>query len=99
MVYTNNISFLISLAFRPECQTDPDCPEHLACIQERCQDPCTTLTCGVSAACSVSKHRPVCACKLNYEGDPYSICRERKLTLLHEKYPVSNKLIFLFSWL
>ena len=67
------------LAEKPECVTDPECPDYLACIRETCQDPCTTLTCGINADCSVSQHRPICACKLNYEGDPYSLCRERKL--------------------
>ena len=63
---------------RPECTTDPECPDHLACIQEKCQNPCFTTTCGVNAECRVTRHRAICYCKAGYEGDPYRICEERK---------------------
>ena len=63
---------------RPECTTDPECPDHLACIQEKCQNPCFTTTCGVNAECRVTRHRAICYCKPGYEGDPYRICEERK---------------------
>ena len=66
------------LALKPECEVNPDCPRHLACILEKCQDPCSTLTCGVNAECGVSNHVAVCSCRSGYEGDPYSFCRERK---------------------
>ena len=63
---------------RPECTTDPECPDHLACIREKCQNPCFTTTCGVNAECRVTRHRAICYCKQGYEGDPYRICEERK---------------------
>ena len=63
---------------RPECTTDPECPDHLACIQEKCQNPCFTTTCGINAECRVTRHRAICYCKPGYEGDPYRICEERK---------------------
>ena len=63
---------------RPECTTDPECPDHLACIREKCQNPCFTSTCGVNAECQVTRHRAVCICRPGYEGDPYRICEERK---------------------
>ena len=66
------------LAPRPECTTDPECPEHLACIREKCQDPCQTHSCGVNAECKVKRHRAFCVCLIGYEGDPYTICEERK---------------------
>ena len=65
-------------AKRPECTTDPECPDHLACIREKCQNPCFTTTCGVNAECRVTRHRAICYCKPGYEGDPYRICEERK---------------------
>lgn len=74
------LEFLIFLAPRPECTSDPECPLHLACIQERCQDPCSTFTCGTNAECQVRNHRAVCSCKRGYEGDPYRICVEREMT-------------------
>ena len=70
---------IIFSAKRPECTTDPECPDHLACIREKCQNPCFTTTCGVNAECRVTRHRAICYCKQGYEGDPYRICEERKL--------------------
>ena len=64
---------------RPECTTDPECPDHLACIREKCLNPCSTSTCGVNAECSVTRHRALCVCRPGYEGDPYRICEERKI--------------------
>ena len=73
---------------RPECTTDPECPDHLACIQERCQDPCTTLACGINAQCSVNNHRATCTCRRGFIGDPFTVCRERKdyLNFIQFKY-------------
>ena len=77
--------FLFS-AIKPECTTDPECPDHLACIREKCQNPCFTTTCGVNAECRASRHRAICYCKAGYEGDPYRICEERKHFSLHLLY-------------
>ena len=74
LVYT----IIYFTAPRPECTTDPECPDHLACIREKCQNPCFTTTCGVNAECRVTRHRAICYCKPGYEGDPYRICEERK---------------------
>ena len=65
-------------AIKPECVVDPDCASHLACIREKCVNPCQSQTCGTNAECTVSNHRPLCVCIRGYEGDPYTICRERK---------------------
>ena len=73
------MSFL--LAIKPECTTDPECPDHLACIREKCQNPCFTTTCGVNAECRVTRHRAICYCKQGFEGDPYRICEERKQSI------------------
>ena len=61
---------------QPECVTSPECPLHLACIQQQCQDPCTAHACGVNAECSVKNHIPLCTCLRGYEGDPKRICEE-----------------------
>ena len=70
------------LAARPECTSDPECPINLACIQEKCQDPCFTTTCGLNAQCTANNHRALCICKSGYVGDPYTICEERKHFIL-----------------
>ena len=82
---------------KPECTTDPECPDHLACIREKCQNPCFTTTCGVNAECRVQRHRAICICRPGYEGDPYRICEERKIyPFLH---PQSQSFTGFFSCL
>lgn len=58
---------------RPECTLNAECPAHLACVSQRCRDPCPG-SCGVSATCSVANHSPVCVCDVGYSGDPFSVC-------------------------
>lgn len=58
---------------RPECTSSSDCPSNLACINERCRDPCPGA-CGISAHCNVFNHNPICACDLNYIGNPFTVC-------------------------
>ena len=81
------------LAPRPECTTNPECPDHLACIQEKCLDPCTTLACGTNAECSVRRHRPTCTCRGGFIGDPFKICRERKISILSSFTPPDSSSI------
>ena len=58
---------------RPECVLSSECQSHLACINERCQDPCSG-SCGVNAECHVMNHIPVCTCVEGYQGDPFKFC-------------------------
>lgn len=58
---------------RPECTINPECASHLACIQQRCRDPCAGL-CGIGARCSVVNHHAVCSCAEGFTGDPFSNC-------------------------
>lgn len=58
---------------RPECSMNSECPGNLACIREKCQNPCTG-SCGTHALCTVVKHIPICTCELGYTGDPFSGC-------------------------
>lgn len=64
---------------RPECTIDSECPANLACINERCKDPCAG-SCGISTVCTVVNHSPVCTCQYLYTGDPFTGC-----------YPVPSK--------
>lgn len=59
---------------RPECTINPECPPHLACMQQRCRNPCDGI-CGVNAQCSVVNHNAVCSCNENFKGDPFSLCQ------------------------
>lgn len=58
---------------RPECVVNSECASHLACINNKCKDPCPG-TCGANAECRVLSHTPNCACSPGYTGDPFTAC-------------------------
>lgn len=58
---------------RPECTINAECPSNLACINEKCKDPCPG-SCGTNARCSVINHNSVCTCFDGYDGDPTIHC-------------------------
>jgi hypothetical protein len=58
---------------RPECVINQDCPSHLACLNNKCKDPCAG-SCGYNAQCTVFNHQPSCNCLSGFEGDPFSGC-------------------------
>lgn len=58
---------------RPECTISAECPSNLACINEKCKDPCPG-SCGTNARCSVVNHNAICTCVIGYEGDPTIQC-------------------------
>lgn len=61
---------------RPECVLNTDCPKNLACMNNKCRDPCPGV-CGVSAECHVINHAPSCSCPSGYTGNPSEYCREQ----------------------
>lgn len=58
---------------RPECTINQECQSNLACMREKCRDPCPG-SCGVLAQCHVMNHVPICTCPQGYTGDPFSNC-------------------------
>ena len=58
---------------RPECVSHAECAASLACINQKCKNPCVGL-CGVNAQCRVINHNPRCNCLPGYDGDPYRSC-------------------------
>ncbi|KAK7075251.1 hypothetical protein SK128_022665 [Halocaridina rubra] len=60
----------------PECSTDSHCSNVLACVNDKCIDPCPG-TCGINAECRVSNHVPICTCPPSYQGNPYQRCYSR----------------------
>lgn len=74
---------------RPECVISAECPATLACINERCSDPCIGA-CGVHTICTVINHNSICQCDAGYTGDPFSSCREMPKC----KTPSTQKLFF-----
>lgn len=59
---------------RPECVMNSDCLRTLACINNKCVDPCPG-TCGLNAECRIVNHSPSCSCIPGYVGDPLNACR------------------------
>ncbi|RZC36331.1 hypothetical protein BDFB_000153 [Asbolus verrucosus] len=59
---------------RPECTINPECSSNLACIRQKCRDPCPG-SCGAGARCDVINHTPICTCPEGYTGDPFSYCQ------------------------
>lgn len=69
---------------RPECVSNSECAYNLACIQQKCQDPCPNA-CGQNAECRVVNHAPMCVCLPGYNGDPFTQC-----ILRQQDYPVDQ---------
>lgn len=64
----------------PECIEDRDCPPRLACLNEKCQNPCTVLTpCTRPADCEVVPSLPVrtmiCVCPSGYISSGSGMCK------------------------
>lgn len=57
-----------------ECVIDKDCSEQTKCSKNRCINPCDELNCGFNAVCAVIKHKPICECEPDSQGDPYKKC-------------------------
>lgn len=58
---------------RPECVSSSECPSQLACINQKCENPCPS-PCGLQTNCVVVNHSPICSCLPGYSGDPFTRC-------------------------
>lgn len=58
---------------RPECILSSECKSLLACVNQKCADPCPG-SCGINAQCHVLNHLPVCTCMEGFTGDPFTQC-------------------------
>lgn len=65
---------------KPECHVHDECSDVLACIEQRCQNPCAVYdNCAHNAECYVTRHRAVCSCADGYIGDPNIQCLVGKI--------------------
>lgn len=62
---------------RPQCILSNECPFDLACENNKCIDPCRN-SCGVNADCLVINHSPICTCKADYTGNPFTVCMKNQ---------------------
>lgn len=69
---------------KPECVSNTECFNNLACINQKCQDPCPGA-CGSNAKCRVISHSPVCVCSAGYTGDPFVQCSKQMDIILQER--------------
>lgn len=77
-IYYSLIEFLFFLA---ECTSDGDCPDHEACVDTYCRDPCLIVSlCAPTAECKAERHRAVCRCPAGYRGDPFVSCKKKECT-------------------
>lgn len=58
---------------RPECYSNSDCSSQLACINQKCKDPCPG-SCGINTECRAISHTPMCVCASGFTGDPFVRC-------------------------
>ena len=70
---------------KPECTINQECPSNLACMNQKCRDPCPGV-CGVHATCSVNNHYPICQCDPGYEGDAFVRCTRKTTRKFQEEY-------------
>ena len=68
---------------RPECTEDSDCPNLLACFDNKCQNPCTVVQpCSEPSECKVLPTYPVrtmvCVCPSGYVSSGSGTCRPTK---------------------
>lgn len=59
---------------RPECTSNSECSLNLACLNQKCSDPCPGV-CGRNALCHVNNHSPYCRCPDRYDGNPFVSCQ------------------------
>lgn len=64
---------------RPECISNSDCANQLACVNRHCKNPCESNICGLNAECHVVSHAAICVCIGNYVGDPFVQCSPPKI--------------------
>ena len=53
------------------CEIDHNCNSNHACITSVCKNPCQ---CGPNTDCQIRDHKPVCACRSGFVGDPRTGC-------------------------
>lgn len=58
---------------RPQCVINSECPSHLACLNNKCKDPCPGV-CALNAECRVINNVPTCHCMIGYVGNPLTRC-------------------------
>lgn len=83
---------------RPECTVSSECSAALACLNQKCRDPCPG-TCGNNASCRVINHSPICGCNPGSTGDPFVQCFPMLRKYHRTRLPVSKSCVYLHSYI
>lgn len=79
---------------RPECVLNSDCAFDKACINNKCQNPCTGV-CGQNAECKTYNHLPMCSCPPKTSGNAFISCspvQGGNFVYIYSKYKLIIKL-------
>lgn len=64
------------------CASDYECPDHAACRDRLCINPCAVNDpCAKNAFCKAVNHQPVCSCPDGFIGSPTISCTLRKMPI------------------
>ena len=77
---------VVTKPIEPECRVDSDCPSKLACIDERCQNPCETNNpCLGNQQCLVADTLPTrtvaCSCPEGTVFSDQGSCKRGNFTI------------------
>lgn len=81
-----------------ECQVNEDCPDHRACSNNQCINPCQNQ-CGANAECESRRHVAVCKCPHGYSGDALVSCSRQSRSYPVARYYWAAPCLVLFSFL
>jgi hypothetical protein len=68
---------------RPECTINNECSSNLACMNQKCKNPCPGA-CGPNSHCTVINHVPTCTCDNDFTGDPFYSCERIIGEFIHD---------------
>lgn len=77
---------------RPECTVNSECPSNMACMNQKCRDPCPG-SCGIQATCQVRNHSPVCVCPPGYVGDAFVACTPKPIPRKNVVKPIYEHIL------
>lgn len=71
---------------RPECVSNSECANQLACMNQKCRNPCEGI-CGLNAECRVISHTPNCVCIDGYVGNAFAQCEAKTQIVIPQERP------------
>lgn len=88
---------------KPECISNDECSNELACMNQKCKNPCSDA-CGVNADCYVVNHATSCFCQAGFTGNPFIQCTTVQsmvklrvlISIFDSVYQPHYKIIFFF---